>query len=71
MEIIDVDQDVFMGDFILDFDAFIRHGGNIADGEEDSKRIDELLLRARKTYDILMTYVPHLVTLKDCFHAQA
>ena len=52
MEIIDVDQDVFMGDFILDFDAFIRHGGNIADGEEDSKRIDELLLRARKTYGI-------------------
>ena len=52
MDIIDVDQDVFMGDFIMDLDAFVRHGGNIADGEEDSKRIDELLLRARKTYDI-------------------
>ena len=50
MDTIDVDQDLFMGDFIMDLDAFVRHGGNIADGEEDSKRIDELLLRARKTW---------------------
>ena len=50
MDIIDVDQDAFMGDFTINLDAFIRLGGNMANGEEDSKRIDELLLGARKTY---------------------
>ena len=76
MEIIDVDQDVFMGDFILDFDAFIRHGGNIADGEEDSKRISGRCMRTNfQSFPELRgdsyAAVPHLVTLKDCFHAQA
>ena len=35
MDIIDVDQDAFMGDFTINLDAFIRLGGNMVNGEED------------------------------------
>ena len=47
MDIIDVDQNAFMGDLIINLDDFVRLGSNMANGEEDSKRTDELLLRAR------------------------
>ena len=55
--IIDVDRGVIMNNFIINLDAFIRIGGNQGDGQDDSERINALLLL--------------LVTLDDYFHAQA
>ena len=55
--IIDIDRGVIMKNFIINLDSFVRIGGNQGDGQDDSERINALLLL--------------LMTLDDYFHAQA
>ena len=55
--IIDVDRGEIINNFNINLDAFIRIGGNQGDDQDDSERINSLLLL--------------LVTLDDYFHAQA
>jgi hypothetical protein len=50
--IIDVDRGEIINNFIIDLDAFIRIGGNQGDGQDDSEKINALLLLAKKRYGI-------------------
>ena len=50
--IIDVDRGVIMNNFIINLNAFIRIGGNQGDGKDDSRRINALLILAKKRCDI-------------------